>query len=91
MEFSEGGMTGYGFLIALLEVGKQDVADAEAGTADFILVCGADAFQGGADFAAAASLFVDPVKGTVRGQDQLGLAGDVQILLPVHAPVSEFL
>ena len=67
-----GCVLGDGFLVTLLEIGQEDVADAEADTADFIGVGGADAFESAADFGVAAGFFADAVQGAVRRENELG-------------------
>ena len=63
------------------------MADAEANAADFVGVGGADAFEGAADFGVAAGFFADAVEGAVRGQNELGLIGDIKIFSPIDSPV----
>ena len=86
-----GSVLGDGFPIAPLEIGQQDMANAEADAADFVGIGGTDAFEGAADFSVAPSFFADAVEGAVRGQDELGLLGDVKIFGPIHSPICEFL
>jgi hypothetical protein len=82
-----GGVLGDCFLVALLEIRQQDVADAQADAANLVGISGADAFEGAADFGAAAGFFADAVEGAVRGEDELGLFGDVEVLGPVYSPI----
>ena len=83
----DGGVLGDGFSVALLEVGEQDMADAEADAADFVGLGGADAFEGAADFGVATGFFADAVESAVRGQNELGLLRDVEVFGPIHSPV----
>nr|GFD36262.1 hypothetical protein [Tanacetum cinerariifolium] len=63
---------------------EEDMADTQAYAADFVGVRGADTFEGAADFGVAAGFFADAVEGAVRGQDELCLFGNVEVLAPVH-------
>ena len=88
---SDGGVLGDGFSVALLEIREQDVADAQADAADFVGVGGADAFESAANFGVAAGFFADAVERAVRGQDELGLLGDVEVFDPIHPPIGQLL
>ena len=87
----DGGVLGDGFLVALLEIGQEDVADAEADAADFIRIGRANAFEGATDFGVAAGFFADAVESAMRGEDELGFLGDVEVFGPVYSPIGEFL
>ena len=91
VEFGQRGMTRYSILVALLEIGQQDVADTQAGTTDLILVGGAYTFKSRADFATTPSFLINSVEGAVRRQDELRLARNVEVGRPINSPIGEFL
>ena len=69
-------MLGDKAIIPLLEVGQEDVAHPKTIAACLVHVGRSDAAEGRADFVLAFVLLVGGIQQAVRGQNQVGLAGD---------------
>ncbi len=74
----------YGF-IAFAEIGGGDIAHAEAAARHLVGICRTDAFASGAYAVGALAPFAGGIEKAVGRENQMGLAGDTQAAVEIHA------